>query len=398
MQFVHVSVRPTVVVALLCSAFCGHAMAQITQNPVTAQQYLGLLPGDKHLTVGAAAKSNNLFATGTGTSSQTFQEFSSNTGVLVGVAATLSIVNPSSYFAGAVPQNPAEGQIVSTWTLGGTASVTGQVNHVISTSNDTTYMSSNSWTALTLSSGDPTVLAGFVDKPVVSDLSSTMTVAAGTLANPNAKGGNSPSISGYIAATSNASGGAATSPLVQTSVTYSYLQHGEAVFSLDDGNGGSIPLFDPASTEIYLSDTAKSQDVFIDVLGSADGQVGIDVTGFNCVSTQEVCSHFSFTPASDTTFAGIAAGKALFKIGTVFTDDPVGNYTADFQLTYKDEAVGAANSRKLDSFAMLRVESGVTAVTAVPEPHSAAMLLAGLGAIGWMSRRRRSSRDQVAKL
>ncbi len=96
--------------------------------------------------------------------------------------------------------------------------------------------------------------------------------------------------------------------------------------------------------------------------------------------------------------AGIAAGKALFKIGTVFTDDPVGNYTADFQLTYKDEAVGAANSRKLDSFAMLRVESGVTAVTAVPEPHSAAMLLAGLGAIGWMSRRRRSSRDQVAKL
>jgi len=82
-------------------------------------------------------------------------------------------------------------------------------------------------------------------------------------------------------------------------------------------------------------------------------------------------SYFTFVPGSQ---------KVFFTI-PVFSDD--GTYKIDFTYTSLSKASGHAGFQGLGDEAW-----GVTNVSLVPEPTSVALLLAGLGMIGGLARRR----------
>ncbi|MBK6850994.1 MAG: PEP-CTERM sorting domain-containing protein [Burkholderiales bacterium] len=113
----------------------------------------------------------------------------------------------------------------------------------------------------------------------------------------------------------------------------------------------------------------------------------MDFSGVTPTCISGACDQFTldFTGANDS-FAGAVMHGTLTNKGTA-------SGSAIFAFTFVDDtAVGVGQHSQTLTL------TAVSSVTAVPEPHGAAMLLAGLGAIGWMSRRRRSTRDQVAKL
>jgi hypothetical protein len=173
------------------------------------------------------------------------------------------------------------------------------------------------------------------------------------------------------------------------SMQYSYLHHAQASFA-----GGSINQTD-TGPEIYFDQFNKAGDA-LDLTVTAGGKAG-DTTGleFRGVATcvKGACGAFGLTFAPS--FADVVAGTSNNRLGSVTLLGDPGNYAAVYAFTFWDTAgTGATNSQK-SHIVTLTIESGVPAV---PEPHSAAMLLAGLGAIGWMSRRRRSAKDQVAKV
>lgn len=386
---------------------------------VTVTQSIGNLPtsdpingaGVAPLTALVGAATNPTLATKTGTSSASIAAFDANLGVLTGVSGTLTVLNPSSSFlTSAVPSVAAQARITSTWSLGGMTSVETVMAEATQPKNDPIFTSSNSWSNIVLASGaNPAVLNGFVrSTPLTSSVSSRLDVALSTIAErqqyladlatynaavasglngkdlpPKPKepwaGNNNVSIQGYVTKTGSATDVNAIDPQVSASVTYSYLTHANAQLVSTD--------------EVYLDEKTTSFDLL--ARNTADkNATGFDVS-VTCISTDGSCAHFLFTPSMS--FANIASGTdyTALSLGQFSVLGPVGNYTSTFAITFSDTAgIGATDSQSRRT-TLLTVESGVTAV---PEPHSAAMLLAGLGAIGWMSRRRRSSRDQVAKL
>lgn len=161
------------------------------------------------------------------------------------------------------------------------------------------------------------------------------------------------------------------------SVNFNFLAHSAASFS--------------AGTEIAAAKTigfqaTGSQGFDIFALGDSHTTL-MDFGGVTSTCISGACDQFTldFAGANDTFAGGVMHGT--------LTNKGTASGSATFAFKFIDDtAVGVGQRSNTLTL------TAVSSVTAVPEPHSAAMLLAGLGAIGWLSRRRRSNRDQVAKL
>jgi hypothetical protein len=309
--------------------------------------------------------------------------FDSASGVLVGANATLAI-NPTSYLSLTTPEG-GSGRAVAIagvrWSLDtanttcGTGCTFQELARITSDRNGVFH--THAWAPSTTSLGSAAALNSYVNTPATITLNTTL------LADNSANG-----------KTASASLTDGSSQLAKTALTgsinmqYSYLHHAQASFA-----GGLIKQTD-TGPEIYFDQFNKAGDA-IDLTVTAGG-LPADTTGLQFrggYKCSGACGAFglNFEPS----FADVVAGTTGNKLGSVKLLGDPGNYAAVYAFTFWDTSgTGATNSQK-SHVVTLTIESGVPAV---PEPHSAAMLLAGLGAIGWMSRRRRSSRDQVAKL
>lgn len=160
-------------------------------------------------------------------------------------------------------------------------------------------------------------------------------------------------------------------------MNYNYLTHSAASFAA----GTQV-----AASRTLQFEAAGSQGFDIFALGDSH-TAAMDFAGVTPTCISGACDQFTleFTGANDS-FAGTVMHGTLTSKGTA-------PGRATFAFTFADDGSVGVGQRS-----QTLTLTAVSSVTAVPEPHSAAMLLAGLGAIGWLSRRRRATQDQVARL
>ncbi len=389
MQFVQIPGRHSLCVAALLAVISTGSQAQAEYSLDALHQALAANSNGFAL---VANRLDAVSATASGSFSSGFAGFDVSRGVLVGVSATLQVTNPATTFLQTFSEERHEidASFSSNWILSSAAGPTVQTGNQTLISliagNDKTFLGTNQWsqTALTQTVSGA-ALNTFVADKVTSTTSSTVGIAITDFNPSNGRPTPNGSLQAFLHDSGSPFTGSSTFSDATVDVTYSYLEHASVGLGTSDLN--------------RLDANTRSVDVLvIGQSGSTTDSVGFDFDatgGVQCSDDDGVsCKHFTFAPDADS-FANIAAGTEL-KLGSVSLLDTAGTYRARYSVTIWDTAeVGASLSRRSQTVSF-GVESG--AVTAVPEPHGAAMLLAGLGAIGWMSRRRRSTRDQVAKL
>ncbi len=137
--------------------------------------------------------------------------------------------------------------------------------------------------------------------------------------------------------------------------------------------------------------SASSLRVVFNALEPGNALNGIDLTGltlgvYSAAGTQVFSASIpqtygftdTFTGAGNSGFVFGLTGASLTQLAAVFTSDLRVGLTA-----------GAANAT--GGFETFFVGNATTAVTPVPEPQTYALMLAGLGALGFVARRRRRS-------
>jgi hypothetical protein len=158
------------------------------------------------------------------------------------------------------------------------------------------------------------------------------------------------------------------------SLDYTYLNHANASFT-----SGS----DTNSLAKDISAGAFNFSVYN--YGTADTA---NLASKSLTCTGGDCSAFKFTSSS---FNALSAGNSFNNYGSIEVSDGArsGAYNATFALIFSDTHAGAASNTLMDNSLSLAVSANVAAVSAVPEPETYAMLLAGLSVIGLKIRRRR---------
>ena len=383
MRLVQISGRSVVAAATLLALCSTGARAQVDYSlqplhQALAADSLGSALSADRLDVNAVSDSGS-FSSG-------FAGFDVSRGVLVGVSATLQVSNPASTILQTFSEerHAIDASFSSNWILSSAAGPAVQTGNqtligLIGT-NDKTYLGTNQWAKTSLTQTVTGAgLNTFVADKVTSTTNSTVGIAITDDKNVNGR------LQAFLHDAGSTFAGSATFSDATVNVTYSYLEHANVSLGTADLN--------------RLDAANRSVDVLvIGQSGGATESVGFDFAaagGIQCKDDDGVsCQHFAFTPDA-ASFANIASGTEL-RLGAVSLLGTAGNYHATYSVTIWDTAETGASLSRRSQTVSFGVESA--AVTAVPEPHSAAMLLAGLGAIGWMSRRRRSSRDQVAKL
>ncbi|MES2739663.1 MAG: PEP-CTERM sorting domain-containing protein [Pseudomonadota bacterium] len=159
-------------------------------------------------------------------------------------------------------------------------------------------------------------------------------------------------------------------------------EHG---FITQDNSWPINPWLANSATSRWITPTANQGESFD--AGSAGVyrfQLQFDLTGYNAASANFM-GRFAADNEATVVFNGtqIAVGSSFsawsgFGAGTGFNQ---GINVLDFYVTNWQQNGGNPLG--------LRVEFSDATVAAVPEPSSYAMLLAGLGMVGWMARRRR---------
>jgi hypothetical protein len=310
-----------------------------------------------------------------------FKQFDANIGVLTGVTSTLNITGGKltlkSTGTGSRSNNPAmtsNGMILANATLPslqlGTPSKT--LNFSCSGDSGSTrcFDSDGAWknstataTLTTLSSSSSATTDGLNSYVGPTSLTSTVTVTntasltkADKISNPKA--------------TLEVAGLTGTQ-----SLEYTYLNHANASFtsgsdtnSLNKDVSGGVFNF-----SVYNHGTVDTADL-------ASGS-------FTCTAGD--CGAFKFTSNS---FNNVSASNSFINYGSIEVAGTAasGAYNATFALVFSDMHAGAASYTLKDNSLFLTVSASVAPVSAVPEPETYAMLLAGLSVVGLKIRRRRS--------
>lgn len=158
--------------------------------------------------------------------------------------------------------------------------------------------------------------------------------------------------------------------------TYTTLNHANGSFNT------AAALTDTNTLNLSFNSVAQNSSPsslgfnLYNLLGSYGLQV-VSVTGGN--------SHFSLSGITGT--SNLEAGS--FVAGTVGLDTSVtGNFSSSWAIKVADSAIGLGGGKNLTNTDVLTLNVNAT-VTPVPEPETYAMLLAGLGIMGAVARRRK---------
>jgi hypothetical protein len=360
MRFVQISGTALAVTTLLATA--AQAQTALSDPAVTLTQhtFFNVQPAVVMTNGGSAQRtlSDTTFGSIAG--------FDSGQGVLTGVLATLQVADPNNrYLIATNAENTnVTASLTSTWQLGAANNSTTGTLQTFDSLKDSFQSGAKAWQSISFA---PTNLAAFVDQAVVtSTLKTTLTLGAPV---KDVKNDGEIIYSDRFtqtAITSTPTTSGTLTPVnslpVNISLTYSYLLHSNASFS---------QALDQNMLDLNFSQ-AGSRAVSVHALGDEHTTL-LDMTGVSCTGD---CTHYQLNLAS---FGDLVAGGA--QAGDIAYLGGGGKATYTFSFS-DNTAVGVTNTPS-------SAQTLVVNVTAVPEPHGVAMLLAGLGAIGWMSRRRR---------
>lgn len=354
--------------------------SNLTTRPVAAAVLALLAPWAAHAQLSTAsqsstatvAKTSTIDSNGTAASVATrtvnaagtfsFDAFNASLGVLTG-ASFSAVSNGKLYYSATNTGSTGVVTYAETVTIGSLGSLTSTTSHtkLATDVNSGNYVMAD-FSGLTVTSGLDSLVA-----------SSTATTVSGTLKDTVTanKTGGSGSLSGLTAPA-----GSTATHTTTTSVVYNYLEHANASFS-SAGDVNSLAL---------TIGQAAVQGFSINALGGTQGnanttlldqiiQSGQAVTGWSCSGD---CAAFSLQWALNG-INDLAAGSSVGGFITSLANHGTATYTAIFG---DNTAVGATSSQ-------LAGDTLTLTVTAVPEPGSAALFLAGLAAMGVVSRRRK---------
>lgn len=282
-----------------------------------------------------------------------FGAFDASLGVLTGVQGSLT-VDPGhglmAYRTESGGQWESVARVRATWSLG--SSVLSFNTLATSTSNkDTLVVTSTDWAGLGYTAG-ASALNGFVGTGTVDTVLNTAISAY-----INDGGGGSVAIAAVLDMNVNGGGPDADGLTGALSWQYQYLDHAQMSFGTDAPRSAA-----------HLDLSSGSAAFSLHALGDAS-TTGADLVGWSCTGD---CAAFQLDLAG---FDGLQAGGSASGLVTLLGTG--GNHAAQFVLNLRDDdAVGALASQAGQQMTL------DVSVTAVPEPETWALMLAGLGFVG----------------
>lgn len=395
MAFIINTMRGAAVLALTCA---GQAQAQalIQTDPVavTFDQYF---VGAGSMALFATAGDNQLSARVESSSSVGFLGFDADRGVLVGASFSVGVLTTHALQLRTwVPEtgnHDISADLRTSWDiLGGNPLapvITAATNRSLISDNRPHdaggYASTTNWTNTPLvTTASEAQLNSLVGGSLTSRLASRIEVVrVGVTDTDKAKG----TLQAFLT-DATAQPGAAVAGSLSGTATYRYLAHASA----------SV-LFDQQTVERASLSGVNSSTAITIAAGGSDGMTtGLDFSGLAAdVRCAGDCGQFSAQLFGADQASGNVASSSLapgeettFGSVTLLED---GAFSATYTVTLHDAATIGASASQRSHLMSFTVDSG--AVSAVPEPKSMILMLAGLGAFGWWSQRRRPARGPV---
>ncbi len=386
--------------AVLALSCAGLAQAQaLIQNDLVEVPLNQSFVGAGSTALFATAGDNELSKRVESSSSISFDGFDVARGVLVGASFSLGVLtNDALQLRTWVPEtgnHDISADLRASWSILGGNPLAPVINVATNRSlisylrphDAGGYASTTSWTntplATTASAEQLNSLIGGKDA-LTSQLSSSIElVRVGVTRTQDANG----TLQAFLTNAS-AQTGAAVDGSLSGLATYRYLAHASA----------SV-LFDQQAIERASLSGVNSSTAITIVAGGSDGMTtGLDFSGLAAdVSCVGDCGKFSAQlfgadqATGNVTRYSLAAGdETTFGSITLLED---GAFSATYTVTLHDAAAIGASDSQRSHLMSFTVDSG--AVSAVSEPKSMALMLAGLGAFGWLSQRRRPAGARV---
>lgn len=319
---------------------------------------------DLNRTVADNDTSVSISASKSQSTTATISKFDASQGVLVGVTATLTPGNTSTYLrADGANAGRGSASVDASWTGSGGLNASGNLNSINKVGS--TDGIDNSWNPLTQTITNGTNLDSWVGAgSITSTINTTITA--------NRIGGSGNLSAGVSSLGTNNTGGSTATPQqtdlsASYSVVYNYLEH-------------AIASFDSSSAV-----TSLDIDFGTLVLGSSISSIGFDI--FNLVGINGVALDLTnITSSGDIAafvtdlglFSDLAHG-AQNSYSASFDPSSVGSFDATYLLTLSDDAVGASTSRHTYSLELHLTGIAINP-TVIPEPSMITLL--GIGLLG----------------